>query len=155
MTTTIQSRGLNDYNYITYILDRDNCKSYVFSWQKRRLPLIAILQYSSQIVETGAVCLEFFLNFLHSLFTPLFSLKCTSPLSQCWAERKWSTKMTANPNHHWEAENQTSVSRSVMRIRAHLCLMTIILTPRVNKWVISLAILNFNENIWPAAENLI
>ena len=34
------------------------------------------LQYSSQIVETGAICLEFFPNFFHSLFTPLFSLKC-------------------------------------------------------------------------------
>ena len=41
------------------------------------------LQYSSQIVETGATCLEFSPNFLHSLFTPLFSLKCAPLLPQC------------------------------------------------------------------------
>ena len=45
------------------------------------------LQYSSQIVETGAICLEFSPNFLHSRFTPLFSLKCAARLPQCWAER--------------------------------------------------------------------
>ena len=45
------------------------------------------LQYSSQIVETGAICLEFSPDFLHSLFTPLFSLKCALLLPQCWAER--------------------------------------------------------------------
>ena len=44
------------------------------------------LQYSSQIVETGAICLEFSPNFLHSLFTPLFSLKCAPLLPQRWAE---------------------------------------------------------------------
>ena len=41
------------------------------------------LQYSSQIVETGAICLEFSPDFLHSLFTPLFSLKCAPLLPQC------------------------------------------------------------------------
>ena len=45
------------------------------------------LLYSSQIVETGAICLEFSPNFLHSLFTPLFPLKCAPLLPQCWAER--------------------------------------------------------------------
>ena len=34
------------------------------------------LQSSSQIDETEAICLKFSPNFLHSLFTPLFSLKC-------------------------------------------------------------------------------
>lgn len=37
--------------------------------------------------------------------------------------------MTAKPNQHWGTENQTSVSRFVMRIVAHLCLMTMILPP--------------------------
>ena len=41
------------------------------------------LQYSSQIVETGAICLEFSPNFLHSLLTPSFSVKCTPLLPQC------------------------------------------------------------------------
>ena len=47
------------------------------------------LQYSSQIVETGAICPEFSVkfNFLHSLFTPLFSLECPPLLPQCWATR--------------------------------------------------------------------
>ena len=82
MTTIISNRFYEPKLYLTGITQ---CKSYVFSWQKRRLPLIAILQYSSQIVETGAICLEFFLNFLHSLLTPLFSLKCAPLLSQYWA----------------------------------------------------------------------
>ena len=41
------------------------------------------LQYSSQIVETGAICLEFSQNFLHSLLTPSFSLKFATLLPQC------------------------------------------------------------------------
>ena len=41
------------------------------------------LQYSLQIVETGAICLKFSPSFLHSLFTPLFSLKCAPLLPQC------------------------------------------------------------------------
>ena len=49
--------------------------------------LFSLLQYSSQIVETGAICLEFSPNFLHSVFTPLFSLKRAPLLPQCWAER--------------------------------------------------------------------
>ena len=40
--------------------------------------------------------------------------------------------MTAKPNQHWGTENQTSVSRFVMRIVAHLCLMTMILPPLSN-----------------------
>ena len=43
------------------------------------------LQYSSQIVDTEAVFLEFSPNFLHSLFPPLFSLKSAPFLPQCWA----------------------------------------------------------------------
>ena len=43
----------------------------------------ATLQRSSQIVETGAICLEFSPIFLHSLFTPFFSLKCAPLLPQC------------------------------------------------------------------------
>ena len=43
----------------------------------------ATLQCSSQIVETGAICLEFSPIFLHSLFTPLYTLvltpMCPSP----------------------------------------------------------------------------
>ena len=46
-----------------------------------------ILQYSSQIIETEAIFLEFSPNFLHSFFTPLFSLKCAPLLPQCWATR--------------------------------------------------------------------
>jgi len=75
------------------------------------------LQYSSQIVETGAICLEFSPNFLHSLLTPSFSVKCTSLLSQCWATRILE---------HWddcdtqinigEGENHTSISRFVTSI---------------------------------------
>ena len=45
------------------------------------------LQYSSQIVETGAICLEFSPNFLHSLLTPSFSLTFAPLLPQCWAGR--------------------------------------------------------------------
>ena len=33
------------------------------------------------------ICLEFSPNFLHTLFTPLFSLKCPPLLPQCWATR--------------------------------------------------------------------
>ena len=80
---------------------------------------LRVLQYSSQIVETGAICLEFSPNFLHSHFTPLFSLKCAALLPQCWAERIsvfWSPEMTANPNQHWRGKNHTSVSRFVTRI---------------------------------------
>ena len=47
----------------------------------------ATLQYSSQIVETGAICLEFSPNFLHSLLTPSFSLTLAPLLPQCWARR--------------------------------------------------------------------
>ena len=45
------------------------------------------LQYSSKIVETGAIWLDFSPNFLHSRFTPVLSLKCAALLPQCWAER--------------------------------------------------------------------
>ena len=41
------------------------------------------LQCSSQIVETEAIYVEFSPNFLHSLFTPLFSIKCAPLLPQC------------------------------------------------------------------------
>ena len=59
-------------------------------WVSRLRPLLRWLwklQYSSQIVETEGICLEFSLNFIHSLFTPLFSIKCTPLLPQCWATR--------------------------------------------------------------------
>ena len=38
--------------------------------------MLCRLQYFSQILETEAICLQCSPNFLHSLFTPLFSLKC-------------------------------------------------------------------------------
>ena len=76
-----------------------------------------MLQSSSQIVETEAVFLEFSPNFLHSVFTPLFSLKCAPFLPQCWA---------TSILEHWddcntqinigEGENHTSVSRFVTSI---------------------------------------
>ena len=77
------------------------------------------LQSSSQIVETEAICLKCSPNFLHSLFTPLFSLKCAPLLRQCWATRILE---------HWddcntyinigEGGNHTSVSRFVTSIVA-------------------------------------
>ena len=45
--------------------------------------VFGLLQYSSQIVETEGICLELSPNFIHSLFTPLFSIKCTPLLPQC------------------------------------------------------------------------
>ena len=74
-------------------------------------------QYSSQIVETEGICLEFSSNFFHSLFTPLFSLRCTPLLPQWWATRILE---------HWDhcntqinigkGGNHTSVSRFVTSI---------------------------------------
>ena len=46
-----------------------------------------MLQYSSQIVETDTLLLNFLENFLHLLFAPLFSVKCVPLLPQCWATR--------------------------------------------------------------------
>ena len=41
------------------------------------------LQYSTQIVETGAICLEFSPDFLHSLLTSSLSLEFAPLLPQC------------------------------------------------------------------------
>ena len=54
-------------------------------------------QYSSQIVETGAICLEFSPNFLHSLLTPLFSLKCALSFPNVEPHVFWSTETTVIP----------------------------------------------------------
>ena len=77
------------------------------------------LQYSSQIVETGAICLEFSPNFFHA------SHLCSHlnvPVAFPNVERSvfWSTEMTANPNQHWGGKNHTSVSRFVTRIVEYL-----------------------------------
>ena len=75
------------------------------------------LQYSSQIVETGAISLEFSPNFLHSLLTPLFSLKFGPLLLQCWATcilEQWDDCNTQIDIE--EGENRTSVSRFVTSI---------------------------------------
>ena len=80
------------------------------------------LQYSSQIVETGAICLEFSPNFLHSRFTPLFSLKCATRLPQCWAERILEHWNDCKPKSTLGGGggNHTSVSRFVTRIVEYL-----------------------------------
>ena len=65
------------------------------------------LQYSSQIVETGAICLEFSPNFLHSRFTPLFSLKCAALLPQCWAEGILAREKTTETGERaWSFPNE-------------------------------------------------
>ena len=57
------------------------------------------LQYSSQIVETETVSLNFLLNFLHSLFTHLLSLKKV-PIFFPNVEPSvfWGTEATVIPN---------------------------------------------------------
>ena len=80
---------------------------------------ITYLQYSSQIVETGAICLEFSPNFLHSLLTPSFSLKFAPLLPQCWATRILEPWDDCNTQINiGEGENHTSVSRFVTSIVA-------------------------------------
>ena len=74
-------------------------------------------QYSSQIVETGAICLEFSPNFLHSLLTPSFSVKCTPLLPQCWTTRILEHWDDCNTQINiGEGENNTRVSRFVTSI---------------------------------------
>ena len=78
---------------------------------------VSWLQYSSQIVETGAICIEFSPNFLHSLLTPSFSLKFAPILPQCWAMRileQWDDCNT--PINNGEGGNHTSLSRFVTSI---------------------------------------
>ena len=67
---TLQTVQRNYFDYTNGSNSRDS--SFAFN-----------LQYSSQIVETGFICLEFSPNFLHLLLTPLFSLKCAPLLPQC------------------------------------------------------------------------
>ena len=55
------------------------------------------LQSSSQIVETEAIFLKFSSNFLHSLFTLLFTLKCALPFPNVEPCIFWSSEMTAIP----------------------------------------------------------
>ena len=77
------------------------------------------LQYSSQIVETGAICLEFSPHFLHSLLTPSFSLTFAPLLPQCWARRILKQWDDCNTQINiGEGENHTSVSRFVTSIVA-------------------------------------
>ena len=75
------------------------------------------LQSSSQIVEMEAICLKFSPNFLHSLFTPLFSLKCApspSPMLShvYFGALRWLQYL----NQHWGGENHRSVSTFVTSI---------------------------------------
>ena len=75
------------------------------------------LQYSSQIVETGAISLEFSPKFLHSLLTPSFSLTFAPLLPQCWARRILKQWDDCNTQINiGEGENHTSVSRFVTSI---------------------------------------
>ena len=78
------------------------------------------LQYSSQIVESETVSLNFLLNFLHSLFTHLLSLKKSAHLlPQCWAKcilEHWDDCNTQI--NTGEGETHTSVSRFVTSIVA-------------------------------------
>ena len=77
------------------------------------------LQYSSQIVETETVSLNFLLNFLHSLFTHLLSLKSAHLLPQCWATcilEHWDDFNTQI--NTGKGETHTSVSRFVTSIVA-------------------------------------
>ena len=77
------------------------------------------LQYSSQIVETGAICLEFSPNFLHSLLTSSFSLKFAPLLPQCWATRIFEQWDDCNTRINiGEGETHSSVSRFVTSIVA-------------------------------------
>ena len=78
---------------------------------------LAMLQYSSQIVETAAICLEFSPNFLLSLLTSSFSLKFAPLLPQCWATRILDQWDDCNTQINiGEGENHTSVSRFMTRI---------------------------------------
>ena len=70
---------------------------------------LRVLQYSSQIVETGAICLEFSPNFLHSRLTPLFSVRSVALLPQCWAERILE---------HW---NDCKSKSTLGREKSHKC----------------------------------
>ena len=76
------------------------------------------LQSSSQIDETEAICLKFSPNFLHSLFTPLFSLKCAPSPSPMLSHVYFGAliEMTAIPKSTLGRENHTSVSRFVTSI---------------------------------------
>ena len=75
------------------------------------------LQYSSQIVETGTVSLEFLEKSWDLLLTPFFSLKCALSLPQRWATRilkHWdhcNTQINVE-----ERETDTSVSRFLTSI---------------------------------------
>ena len=76
-----------------------------------------MLQYSPQIVETGAICLEFSPNFLHSLLTPSFSPTFAPLLPQCWATRILEQWDDCNTQINiGEGENHTSVLRFVTSI---------------------------------------
>ena len=79
---------------------------------------IVNLQSLWQIDETEAICLKFYPNFLHLLFTPLFSLKCApfpSPMLSHVYFGAWS-RWLQYLNQHWGGENHTSVSRFVTSI---------------------------------------
>ena len=56
-----------------------------------------------------SICLEFSPNFLHSRFTPFFSLKCAALLSQCWA---------AHISEHW---NDCKPKPTLGREKSHKC----------------------------------
>ena len=68
-------------------------------------------------LETGAICLEFSPDFLHSLLTPSFSLTFAPLLPQCWARRILKQWDDCNTQINiGEGENHTSVSRFVTSI---------------------------------------
>ena len=71
---------------------------------------------SSQIVETDAICLEFSPDFLHSLFTPLFSLKCAPLLPQCWATRILEHWDDCNPKSTLGRGKITQVFQDLWRV---------------------------------------
>ena len=94
-------------------------------WEWRRYSTWLKPQYSSQIVETGAICLEFSPNFLYSLLTPSLSVKCTPLLPQCWATRILEHWDDCNTQINiGEGENHTSISRFVTSIAATLSWLT-------------------------------
>ena len=60
--------------------------------------------------------LNFLENFLHSLFTPFFSLKCAPLLPRCWATRIWSIETTAIPKSTSGKGKSTQVFQDFWRV---------------------------------------
>ena len=68
-----------------------------------------IIIYLHIILSSIFNCLEFSPNFLHSRFTPFFSLRCVALLPQCWAERILE---------HW---NDCKPKSTLGREKSHKC----------------------------------